>query len=139
MAENKTKPTEASVTALLDQIEDANRREDCLTLVSLMQEVTGEPAVMWGSSIVGFGKYRYKYQSGRTGEAQLTGFSPRKQNLTLYITSGFEQFEPLMRRLGRHKTGKSCLYLNALQDVDMAVLRELISRSVEHMRATNPG
>lgn len=139
MAENKTKATDASVQAFLESVADERRREDCFTLVELMQEVTGEPARMWGETMVGFGSYHYKYASGREGDAMLTGFSPRKDNLTLYILAGFEQYEPLLSRLGRHKTGKSCLYVRSLRDVDMDVLRQMVAHSVQHMRSTNPG
>jgi hypothetical protein len=93
---------------------------------------------MWGSSIVGFGSYHYKYASGREGDAPLTGFSPRKQDLTLYISGGFEEYDDLMKRLGKCKTGKVCVYLKKLSDVDMAVLKQLVEKSVEHMKKTNP-
>ncbi len=138
MAENKTKQNVQSAQAFLEAVEDPRRREDCLTLVQLMQEVTGEAPTMWGDTIVGFGKYHYKYASGREGDSPLVGFSPRKQNLTLYILAGFDEYEELLGKLGKHKTGKACLYLKSLQDVDLGVLREMVQRSVEHMRRTNP-
>lgn len=103
-----------------------------------MQDVTGEAPRMWGNSIVGFGSYRYKYASGKEGDWMLTGFSPRKQNLTLYIMSGFEINADIMSRLGKHTTGKGCLYIKKLKDVDQSVLRELITQSVEHMRTSKP-
>ncbi|GAB4515728.1 MAG: hypothetical protein OHK0046_19600 [Anaerolineae bacterium] len=137
MAENKTKPTDESVQAFLEAVENEKKREDCFTLLELMREVTGEEPTLWGK-IVGFGKYQYKYTSGRTGEAMLTGFAPRKQELTLYILAGFEQYEDLLSRLGKHKTGKACLYIKSLKDVDLDVLKEMVQLSVEHMRATNP-
>jgi hypothetical protein len=139
MSENKTQPTDASVEAFLNTVEDEGKRRDCYALLELMSEVTGEPATMWGDSIVGFGQYHYKYASGREGDSLLTGFSPRKANLTVYIMAGFDAYEDLLGKVGKYKTGKSCLYLKTLKDVDMAALKELVRRSVEHMRATNPG
>lgn len=139
MSENKTQPTDASVEKFLNGVEDEGKRADCLTLLALMSEVTGEPAVMWGDSIVGFGQYHYKTVSGRSGDWLLTGFSPRKANLTVYIMAGFDAYDDLLKKVGKYKTGKSCLYLKSLKDVDMAALREMVRQSVEHMRATNPG
>lgn len=138
MAELKTRPTDASVEAFLDTVEDDGKRSDAYAIMGLMRELTGEEPRMWGSGIVGFGTYRYTYDSGRTGEWPLTGFSPRKQNLTLYIMAGFGRYEELMGRLGRHRTGKSCLYVKRLEDVDLRVLRELIDRSVSHMKKKYP-
>ena len=141
MAEAKTKRTTASVSGFLAAIADPARRRDCAALVRMMSRVTGVKPAMWGPSIVGFGRYHYKYASGREGDYLLTGFSPRKQNLTLYIMAGmagFEHFDDLRARLGKHKVGVSCLYINKLADVDMDVLRELVRRSVEHMRTSNP-
>lgn len=133
MAELKTQPTGESVTAFLDQVEDETKREACFTILELMKEVTGAEPQMWGTSIVGFGSYHYKYASGREGEWFLTGFSPRKRDLTLYIMSGFDQYGPLLERLGKFKTGKSCLYINKLEEVHLGTLRELIRQSVAHM------
>ncbi|SRR5690606_11806294 len=138
MAQLKTQPHGGDVTAFLNQVDDAEKRADCFTLLQMMQEVTGEPPVMWGDAMVGFGRYRYKYASGREGEWFLTGFAPRKQNLTVYIIAGFEDYEGLLARLGKHRTSVSCLYVKRLADVDLDVLRELVTRSVAHMRATNP-
>lgn len=138
MAQNKTQPTTRSVTAFLNAIEDPERRRDCKKVVALMRAATGEPAKMWGSSIVGFGQYHYKYASGREGDHMITGFSPRAQSLTLYIMPGFKDFEPLMKKLGRFKTGKSCLYIKRLADVDENVLRRLIEGSVAYMRDKYP-
>jgi hypothetical protein len=107
--------------------------------MALMQEVTGELPKMWGDSIVGFGTYHYKGASGREGDWMLTGFSPRKQNLTVYIMTGFQDSQVLLGKLGKHSTSVSCLYIKKLADVDKEVLRELVSRSVAHMRASNPG
>ena len=137
MAENKTQKNEQSVEDFLNRVEDEQKRRDSFAVMELMKEVTGEEPAMWGDSIVGFGSYHYRYASGREGDSPLTGFSPRKQNLTLYITSGFEQYEDLLDDLGKFKTGKSCLYLKRLQDVDLDVLRELVRQSVAHMEATN--
>ena len=134
MAELKTKLTDASVEAFLNTLEDESKRKDAQTILQMMQDVTGEAPRMWGNSIVGFGSYRYKYASGKEGDWMLTGFSPRKQNLTLYIMSGFEINADIMSRLGKHTTGKGCLYIKKLKDVDQTVLRELITQSVEHMR-----
>ena len=140
MAELKTKRTGAEVDAFLEGIPDPARRTDCREVAAMMVEAAGAPAAMWGASIVGFGSYHYRYESGREGDWMLVGFSPRKQNLTLYIMSGFDGHDALMARLGKHTTGKSCLYIKRLSDVDRDVLRELIARSVAHMRATNePG
>ena len=133
MAELKTKPTEESVSAFLDKVPDKSRRDDCLAVIDIMKEVTKEEPRMWGSSIVGFGRYRYKYESGREGEWMITGFSPRKGDLTLYIMEGFESSPDLMKRLGKHKTGKSCLYIKKLADVDLKVLKELVEKSVKSM------
>jgi hypothetical protein len=134
MAELKTKQNDVSVEAFLDGIADEKKRQDCYTLLEIMQDVTGAEPGMWGDSIVGFGTYHYKYESGREGDWFLTGFSPRKQNLTLYIMAGFDQYDELVAKLGQHKTGKACLYIKKLEDIDLPTLRELIQQSVEHMR-----
>ena len=127
----KMVPTSADVDAFLEAVPDANRRADANALLELMRSVTGEPPVMWGPSIVGFGSYHYRYESGRTGDAPLAGFSPRKANLVVYLVGGFEDRYPkLLEQLGPHKTGKSCLYLKRLGDVDLDVLRQLIERSM---------
>jgi len=139
MAELKTKPNEASVEDFLNGVPDQKKRQDSFAILDLMKQVTGDEPIMWGDSIVGFGTYKYKYASGRKGEWPITGFSPRKQNLTLYIMSGFDEYDELLENLGKHSTGKSCLYIKKLEDVDQDVLRELVSKSVEHMEATNPG
>ena len=137
MAELKTKENDQSVEAFLAGIEDAQKQADCRALVAIMQEATGAAPRMWGDSIVGFGHYHYKYASGREGDWFLTGFAPRKQNLTLYIMAGFDNYEALLGRLGKHTTGKSCLYVKRLADVDMPVLTELVVESVAHMKASN--
>ena len=134
MAENKTKPNKASVAAFIKGIEDKQKRSDVKKVVAMMREATGSRARMWGTNIVGFGRYHYKYDSGREGDFMITGFSPRKQALTLYIIPGFTHFESLMSKLGKYKTGKSCLYIRRLSDVDEKVLRQLIVGSVKYMR-----
>ena len=134
MAELKTKPTAASVSDFLDTVDDEERRKDCLAVVKIMQKATGAKAKMWGPSIVGFGDHRYKYESGRELDWFLTGFSPRKKELTLYIMPGFDRYEELMASLGKYKTGKSCLYIKRLADVDTTVLRTLVEDSVKHMK-----
>jgi len=137
MAENKTQRNDGDVLAYLESVENKRRREDSLVLLKMMEEVTGEPAEMWGTSIVGFGSYHYRYASGREGDMMLTGFAPRKASLSLYIMGGHERYEALMSKLGKHRTGSSCLYINKLADVDLDVLRELISESVDYMRGAN--
>ena len=127
----KTQKNEASVEGFLNSVENEKRREDSFVVLDLMKEVTGEKPVMWGTSIVGFGSYHYKYASGREGDWFVVGFSPRKQSMTLYIVDGFGNYDLLLRDLGKYKTGKSCLYINKLEDVDQKVLRELVKQSVE--------
>lgn len=133
MADIKTKPTDSSPAAFIEQVENAQKRKDSHELIALMQEVTGKPAQMWGASIIGFGKYHYKYESGREGDMPLTGFSPRKQSLVLYLGPGLQD-EGLRSKLGKHKVGKGCLYLNKLDDIDRAVLKKLVQKSVKEMR-----
>ena len=134
MAEVKTKKNKASVAAFLNAVDDKQKRADAKKISAMMREATGSRARMWGTSIVGFGSYHYKYASGREGDWMLVGFSPRKQNLSLYIMPGFKAFDSLMAKLGKYKTGKSCLYINKLDDVDETVLKKLITESVKHMR-----
>ncbi len=137
MSDLKTKPSTAVVAQFLKDV-DPKRKEDCLALKKLMQEVTGQKPKMWGSSIVGFGSFHYKYDSGREGDWFVTGFSPRKQNLTLYIMSGFSRYPALMKKLGKHTTGESCLYIKRLDDIDVSILRELIEGSVAHISNSDP-
>jgi len=137
-AKNKTIATEASVEAFLDAVADPQRRADARALDALMRKATGCAPKMWGGAIVGYDEYHYVYDSGREGDMAMVGFSPRKQNLVLYIMPGFEDYEPLLKRLGKHKTGKSCLYLNRLEDVDLAVLEKLVAASVAAMRKKHP-
>jgi hypothetical protein len=134
MAGPKTQRTGASVRDFLDGIEDDAKRRDAKTVARMMKRVTGARPEMWGPSIVGYGKYHYVYDSGREGDWMLAGFSPRKQALTLYIMSGFKGHASLMKKLGKHSTGKSCLYIKKLEDVDLEVLEELIASSVEAVR-----
>lgn len=138
MAENKTVETEAEVEAFLNAVPDERKRADSFAILKLMQDVTGEEPKMWGDSIVGFGRYHYKYASGREGDFMLVGFAPRKQNLSLYILSGFDDFNDLRGRLGKHKVGKACLYITKLSEIDEEVLRQMVQQSVEHMRQTHP-
>jgi hypothetical protein len=126
MTENKTRPTSQDVEQFLNTIEDERKRQDSFTLLELMQQVTGMEPVMWGSSIIGFGTYHYKYESGREGDTILAGFSPRKQNLTLYSMGGLENHADLFHKLGKHTTSKGCLYIQRLDDVDLDILKALI-------------
>ena len=133
MAKLKTQKNDASVEDFLNGVSHERKREDSFAILELMRDVTGEEPAMWGTSIVGFGSYRYKYASGREGEWFLTGFAPRKRNLTLYIIAGLENYDSLLAELGKYRTGKSCLYINKLEDVDIPTLRELIRQSVTHL------
>ena len=137
MAELKTKPTKQSVEDFVDAIKDEQQKKDCRTVSRIMKRVTRANPKMWSSGVVGFGSYHYKYASGREGDWFLTGFAPRKQNLTLYIMSGFKKYSVLLKRLGKHKIGGSCLYVKRLDDVDMDVLTQLIEESVAHVRKSN--
>ncbi len=134
MAELKTKKNEADVEKFLGAIPDEKKQRDCFVILKLMRQITGKDPKMWGSGIVGFGDYHYKYESGREGDWFLVGFSPRKQNISLYIMSGFDGQSDLMKKLGKYKTGKSCLYIKAYEDVDAEVLKELITRSIVHLK-----
>ena len=134
MAELKTKATKASVAAFLRTVDDEWKRNDAREVMALMKDVTGKRPKMWGPSIVGFGSYHYRYGSGREGDWPVTGFSPRKQYLTIYIMPGFSRYAPLMKKLGKYKTGKSCLYLKKLDDVDRKVPCRLVARSVTDMK-----
>ncbi len=138
MATMKTIKNEDSVSAFIENVEDERKREDCRMLIKIMSQITGSQAAMWGSSIVGFGSYHYRYASGREGDFFLTGFSPRKQNLTVYVMPGFSQYDSLMQKLGKHKVGKSCLYMKKLEDVDIRILTRLIDESVQEMRRKYP-
>ena len=135
MAANQTQKTNASVEDYLAQVPEAELRKDCRTLVRLMRAATGEPPRMWGAALVGFGDYHYVYDSGREGDWFLVGFAPRKQNLSIYLLSGFEGREALLERLGPHSTGKGCLYVKRLADVHLPTLEQLIADAVKSMRA----
>ena len=134
MAEPKTKQNNASVTTFLGAIEDKQQRSDARKLSSMMRAATGSRAKMWGASIVGFGRYHYKYASGHEGDCFVAGYSPRKQSFSIYVMAGFSGCEKLMAKLGKHKTGKSCLYIKRLDDVDEAVLMKLIDKSAKYMQ-----
>lgn len=130
MAELKTKPTKESAHAFIKSLADEQRRKECRALLSMMREITGKKPVMWGNAIVGFGNYHYKYRSGREGDWFLTGFSPRKTALTVYIMPGFSRYESLLEELGKHKRSVSCLYIKRLEQIDLSVLRTLVERAV---------
>jgi hypothetical protein len=133
-ANNKTQPHDGDVLAYLDSVPHAGRRADAYELLDLMGAASGERACMWGSSIVGFGQYHYVYASGREGDHCLTGFAPRKANMVVYIMPGFSRYADLLDRLGKYRTGSSCLYLGRLQNIDIDVLQQLVARSVQDMR-----
>ncbi len=135
MTDNKTKPTKSSVAAFINALTDPTKRTDAKALVKLMQSAAGEKPKMWGPSIIGFGSYHYKYDSGREGDMPLIGFSPRKAATVLYITTRFSDSEALLRKLGKHTGGKACLYIKKLADVDQRVLETLVVKSVAAMRA----
>ena len=134
MATNKTQPTDVDPAAYIASVEHPVRRSDAETLLDMMTRVTGYPAKMWGPSIIGFGRYHYRYDSGREGEFLITGFSPRKANLVVYILPGYDDISEQLGRLGKHRVGKSCLYINKLADVDLAVLEEIVTDAVQRMR-----
>jgi hypothetical protein len=135
MAELKTRPTEFSVEEFLNTIADETKRRDAFAVLDIMRQITGTQPKLWGSSIVGFGNRHYRYASGREGDWFLVGFSPRKDNLTLYLSYGDVQNDDLRQKLGRHKTGKGCLYIKKLADVDLGILKEIISRSAKKLSA----
>ena len=134
MAENKTRQTKASVKDFLDAIPDEQQRRDAKALDRMMREVSGEKPALWGPSIVGYGFHHYEYASGHGGDCAMIGFSPRKAALTLYVMGGFPRYDALMQKLGKFKTGKSCLYIKKLADVDPSVLRELLVETMAYMR-----
>jgi hypothetical protein len=137
MADNKTKPTEVSVAAFIDAITDPVKRADSKALVKLMQNATGEKPKMWGASIIGFGSYHYRYESGREGDVPLIGFSPRKTATVLYSVIGSSGSKALLAKLGKHTTGKGCLYIKKLADVDQQVLQAMVVKSLTASRAQN--
>ena len=139
MAENKTQPTKASVGDFIRAVKDPARRRDCRTVMKLMRQATGAPPRMWGPSIVGYGNYHYRYESGREGDTPQVGFSPRQRELVLYLMGGLQLHAARLKRLGKHRTGKGCLYLRSLAEVDQAVLEEMIRASVRHVRKLEAG
>ncbi|MFD2828413.1 DUF1801 domain-containing protein [Leeuwenhoekiella polynyae] len=134
MAENKNQPTSVSVLDYINAVEHQKRKSDALKLYAIFNSIMPEPAVLWGDSLIGYGSYHYKYDSGREGDFFLTGFAPRKQNLSVYIIPGFEQLSDLLNKLGKYKTGVSCLYINKLEDINLNILEKLIIESVNYMR-----
>lgn len=139
MSEAKTRPTDTPLQSYLDGIADPQRRSDCAQLATVMQRLSGCPPVLWGGSIVGFGSYRYRYDSGREGEFCVVGFSSRKDSISLYLLAGFDGAAALLQQLGKHKTGKACLYIKRLADVQPAVLEQLIQSSIDETRRRWPG
>ena len=133
-AKNKTVENNLSVSAFLNAVEDDQKRKDAKALLKLFKDVTGLEPKMWGTSIIGFGSYHYVYESGREGDMPITGFSPRKQNMTLYIMGGFSDYESLLAKIGKHKTGKSCFYFKKLDDIDQEVLTKMIKKSIIHVK-----
>jgi hypothetical protein len=131
MAEIKTQPTDADVEVFLNTIADAQKRQDCFTLVELMRQATKAEPILWGSNIIGFGHQHYRYASGREGDWFVVGFSPRKQNLTLYLSGGLAPLDALLKTLGKHSAGKGCLYIKRLSDIDLATLTEMLKQTVE--------
>lgn len=139
MSDLKTQPNEESVGTFLNSLVDQKQKEDSFKVLDMMQNITGEPPKMWGKSMIGFGSYHYKYESGREGDWFLTGFSPRKGKMSLYVMSGFSNYEALMNKLGKFQTGKSCLYIKKLDDIDTSVLAQLIKDSVRYMQVKYAG
>jgi Domain of unknown function (DU1801) len=129
MSENKTKPTSANVVAFLNKIQSPQLRDDCLTILKMMQTVSKLEPVMWGSAIIGFGTYHYVYESGREGDTILIGFSPRKQNITFYLMGGLKNVEDELSKLGKYKTGKGCLYIKSLSDVNLEILKKVFAKA----------
>lgn len=138
MSEPKTQPTDVNPYDFIESVAHPQRKADALVICKLMEKITSEPPVMWGPSIIGFGKYRLRYPNSREIDWMLCGFSPRKQNLSIYIMSGFDNQAERLAKLGKHKTGASCLYINKLQDVDMEVLEEMIAASVAELKTKQP-
>lgn len=134
MADIKTKQTDASVAAFVKKVPDAQKRADCAAVIELMRAATKTEPKMWGSSIIGFGSYHYKYDSGREGDMPLIGLSPRKQNLVLYIVPGFAEYRKELKKLGSHSTGKSCLYIKRLADIDVPTLKTIVTKSIAKMK-----
>lgn len=138
MAQNKTLENDSSVTAFLNTVTDATKRKDSFDLLELFKEASSFDAKMWGTAIVGFGSYHYKYESGREGDAPLTGFSPRKDSFALYFSSELKDREKLLASLGKHKTGKACVYVKKLEDVNIEILKQIITNSIEDIKSKYP-
>ncbi len=138
MAQNKTTENDLSVTDFLNTVTDETKRKDCFNLANIIAETTGFKAKMWGTAIVGFGSYHYKYESGRAGDAPLVGFSPRKDAIALYLSSGFEKRDELLAKFGKHKTAKACIYLKQLRDIDVEILKEMVTNSVARIKSLYP-
>lgn len=138
MAQNKTVETIESVANFLATVTDETKKQDCINIVTIMEKVTGFKAKMWGPSIVGFGSYHYKYESGREGDAPLVGFSPRKNEISLYLSSSFENRDTLLKKFGKHKSAKACIYIKKLADIDQEILKEMIALSVKHVKSLYP-
>jgi hypothetical protein len=136
MSENKTKPTTITVSSYINKIEDPSRKEDCNSIIKIMESVTKLKPVMWGSSIVGFGIYHYVYESGREGDICIIGFSSRKQNIALYLKGGLELFKDELTKLGKHETSKGCLYIKSLKDIDVTVLKKIIAKSYKSVKGS---
>jgi len=139
MAKNKTTETEASVDDFINAVKDETKRKDSFELVKLFKQQTGLDAKMWGPSIVGFGTYHYKYESGREGDAPLAAFSPRAAALTIYLCAHFDQREALLQQLGKHKTEKGCIYIKKLADIDIDTLKKMIANNIKHIKVLYPG
>ncbi|WP_316827360.1 DUF1801 domain-containing protein [Pedobacter miscanthi] len=138
MAQNKTTENNLSVTDFLNTVTDETKRKDCFNLTDIIAETTGFKAKMWGTAIVGFGSYHYKYESGREGDAPLVGFSPRKDAIALYLSSQFNNREELLAKLGKHKTAKACVYVKKMSDIDVEVLKEMVTSSVAWISSLYP-
>ncbi|MBD3331691.1 DUF1801 domain-containing protein [candidate division GN15 bacterium] len=138
MSENKTKPTNRGVKTFIKSVDDAQKRADCEALLDLMQEATGEKPRMWGDSLIGFGDYHYKYDSGREGDWFVAGFSPRKANISIYLMCGLDHVAEQLERLGKHKRGKGCLYIKRLEDIDQKVLASIIKKSAAYLKKRYP-
>jgi hypothetical protein len=138
MYELKTKENDKSVIEFIENVDNVKKREDAYKLLDIFTETTGYPAKMWGPSIIGFGKYHYKYKTGHEGDAPLVGFSPRKAKISLYFAPGETKREALLKDFGKHTTGKACVYINKIDDIDVDVLKELINESIKFLRETYP-
>lgn len=138
MSENKTKETDLSVQDFLNSLKDEKQKVDAQNLVNFIQEKSGHPPKMWGTSIIGFGSYHYKYESGRTGDSPLVGFSPRASAISLYLSSNFEERESLLQQLGKHKTGKGCVYIKSLADINLSILEIIILNHILHIQELYP-